>query len=284
MSDPYLLVHFHETAHTIVSAYVALLDLVNGAERPEDVRLANVRLWEIAQRLIPDEPFRCEASYPAEHLFVGEVPPVIANVDGATAHYAVFQLARQTLAAILDAAEKVSPSLPANLRRDRYGDSPAEFHALSRETAEGLCKLLYRMPTVQAEKIVPLLTLAPLDKAVVLRLLSVEVLRAEGKSEVQLQAAGDRPAPASALPEKPATAAEGTKGKRINERILGMLQQKTESLGWSAQQWADALGCSKSTIVETHTWKTTLSAAKARDKAERELRQGRKQRSESEDD
>lgn len=70
---------------------------------------------------------------------------------------------------------------------------------------------------------------------------------------------------------------QNRKGKRINERILGKLQQYPDSLYWSAQQWADALGCSKSTIAETPTWKTTIRAARAMQQAERETRQGRSQ-------
>ncbi len=67
------------------------------------------------------------------------------------------------------------------------------------------------------------------------------------------------------------------KGKRINEKMLGRIQREPDSLYWSAQQWADALGCSKSTIAETQTWKTTIRAAKARERAEREMRQERNQ-------
>jgi hypothetical protein len=59
--------------------------------------------------------------------------------------------------------------------------------------------------------------------------------------------------------------------------MLGMLQRNPNSLYWSAQQWAVALECSKSTIAETPTWKTTIRAAKARERADRELRQERNQ-------
>jgi hypothetical protein len=89
-----------------------------------------------------------------------------------------------------------------------------------------------------------------------------------------------------ALPAAPATAPapagpaadtgdQSRKGKRINERMLSMLQRKPESLYWSARQWADTLDCSTSTIGETPTWKRTIRAAKARMRAERELREGR---------
>src|SRR5205807_2082945 len=43
----------------------------------------------------------------------------------------------------------------------------------------------------------------------------------------------------------------GRKGKRINLQMLQMIQRKPESANWSAQKWADALGCSKSTVGAT---------------------------------
>jgi hypothetical protein len=35
-----------------------------------------------------------------------------------------------------------------------------------------------------------------------------------------------------------------------------LLQRKPESRGWSAQEFATSLGCGKSTVVESETWKT----------------------------
>src|SRR5262249_10327443 len=98
--------------------------------------------------------------------------------------------------------------------------------------------------------------------------------------DIALAAQRTQPVPTTgSAPNPPGEPADGPdrKGKRINEQMLGRLQREPESLYWSAQQWADALGCSKSTIAETHTWKTTIRAAKARERAEREMRQERRQ-------
>jgi hypothetical protein len=97
--------------------------------------------------------------------------------------------------------------------------------------------------------------------------------------------------PAPGLPERtnakqanaPATPNQARKGKMINERMLARLQKEPESMLWSARQWADALGCSKSTIAETTTWKNTLQAIKAKERTEREMRQER-HRGHSDDD
>ena len=68
------------------------------------------------------------------------------------------------------------------------------------------------------------------------------------------------------------------KGKNINARMLETLGKNNESYGWSAQQWADALGCRKGTIGETKTWTVTLNGIKARMKVEAELKEDRKKR------
>jgi hypothetical protein len=60
--------------------------------------------------------------------------------------------------------------------------------------------------------------------------------------------------------------------KMINERMIATLKSNPEAMNWSAQRWADELKCSKSSVAETDTWKTTLRAMKARERAERELR------------
>ncbi len=38
--------------------------------------------------------------------------------------------------------------------------------------------------------------------------------------------------------------------------------------GWTAQQWADKLGCGKTTVIESETWKS-LSLLRQQAKAER---------------
>ena len=59
----------------------------------------------------------------------------------------------------------------------------------------------------------------------------------------------------------PVARAVGTngKGKKINARMLEALQDQSDLVGGrSAQQWADALGCSKSSVIGTPTWKSLL--------------------------
>jgi hypothetical protein len=81
---------------------------------------------------------------------------------------------------------------------------------------------------------------------------------------------------ANAAPtSRPAT--KKTKGKGIEAQMLKLLHDKPhEVVGWSASQWAFALGCAASTVKETDTWKDKLMAAKALDPAERVARKGLK--------
>ena len=52
---------------------------------------------------------------------------------------------------------------------------------------------------------------------------------------------------------------KGSKGKHINARMLAALQEQGDLVaGRSAQQWADALGCRKSSVIETPTWRLGL--------------------------
>jgi hypothetical protein len=51
---------------------------------------------------------------------------------------------------------------------------------------------------------------------------------------------------------------QNTKGKRIDERMMTMLRDRAESIGWTARQWAEALKCSHSTVVESKTWNETI--------------------------
>lgn len=72
------------------------------------------------------------------------------------------------------------------------------------------------------------------------------------------------------------------KGKRINERMLATLQTKPESVSWSADTWAEHLQCAKSTVVQSNAWKVTIRAARALERADREMRlrgKGGRQRS-----
>jgi hypothetical protein len=52
------------------------------------------------------------------------------------------------------------------------------------------------------------------------------------------------------------------KGKRINERMMAILTDNPDSVNWTAEQWGQRLGCSKSTIAETRAWETALTARK----------------------
>jgi hypothetical protein len=118
-----------------------------------------------------------------------------------------------------------------------------------------------------------------------------EMRRQASRAALQMQGPGAGPysvqagSPGGRLlgPTGAAGSDRNRKGKRINERMLGRLQQDPASLYWSAQRWAQALGCSKSTIAGTQTWKETIRAAKARERAERELRQERHQGRSDED-
>jgi len=68
------------------------------------------------------------------------------------------------------------------------------------------------------------------------------------------------------------------KGKLINERMMKKLQEDRENcLGWSARDWADHLGCSKSTVHGTKTWKMILAGRKFNE-AERLARQKKPRR------
>lgn len=54
-------------------------------------------------------------------------------------------------------------------------------------------------------------------------------------------------------PKKPA------QRPRVNTRMLEMLMKNPEAEGWSTQQWANYLGCAKSTVCGTAVWKKRLS-------------------------
>jgi hypothetical protein len=56
--------------------------------------------------------------------------------------------------------------------------------------------------------------------------------------------------------------------KNINARMLESIQANPETLGWNSVQWAMHLKCSKSSVVETTTWKD-LAMRRDRGRAER---------------
>jgi hypothetical protein len=73
-------------------------------------------------------------------------------------------------------------------------------------------------------------------------------------------------------PRRPVAGAgtgKGAKGKLVNERMLATIKKDPGSISWSAQEWADHLKCGKATVVESQTWKDTVRAARAIEKAER---------------
>jgi hypothetical protein len=57
----------------------------------------------------------------------------------------------------------------------------------------------------------------------------------------------------------------------INCSMLHMLDsdRQFEVIEWSAQRWADELGCSKTSVAETYIWKVILPRRRA---LEREIR------------
>jgi hypothetical protein len=63
----------------------------------------------------------------------------------------------------------------------------------------------------------------------------------------------------------------------VNIRMLEVIQDNPESLGWNSPQWARHLKCGKSTVVETKTWKD-LRTGRERERAERALDRRRKPR------
>jgi hypothetical protein len=63
----------------------------------------------------------------------------------------------------------------------------------------------------------------------------------------------------------PSVPAQARKGKRIDERMKEMLEKDATRLGWSAEQWAKALHCSKSTVADTPTWELILNTRAMRE-------------------
>lgn len=86
----------------------------------------------------------------------------------------------------------------------------------------------------------------------------------------------DEPAPPVADPAAPPAGTEnsergqqGVKGKNVNGRMAEMLQSDPMRMEWSARKWAENLECSEGTVKGTTTWKQTVKAARALNKADR---------------
>ena len=72
--------------------------------------------------------------------------------------------------------------------------------------------------------------------------------------------------------------ASRVKGKNINARMLEIIQDKGyEVAGRSAQQWADALGCSKSSVIETQTWTSVLRVQRVAQGLKNKAKKSRRQ-------
>jgi hypothetical protein len=54
----------------------------------------------------------------------------------------------------------------------------------------------------------------------------------------------------------------------VNQRMLEILERQSEAIGWSAEDWAGKLGCSKSTVHGTDAWQKRIKPARALQKAE----------------
>jgi hypothetical protein len=59
-------------------------------------------------------------------------------------------------------------------------------------------------------------------------------------------------------------------GASINTRMIATIQRDETAMGWSCKQWAQHLGCAKSSVVETSTWQN-LVMARERAKAGRAM-------------
>jgi hypothetical protein len=69
--------------------------------------------------------------------------------------------------------------------------------------------------------------------------------------------------PAAPVPQAPEGRGRGAKGRNIDAQMLKVMAENAESHGWSAREWADYLGCAKSTVVGTPTWRERLKATRA---------------------
>jgi hypothetical protein len=51
--------------------------------------------------------------------------------------------------------------------------------------------------------------------------------------------------------------------KTVNDKMMSLMTKRPESKSWSARNFADALGCAKSTVSETTMWKTLMEKREA---------------------
>lgn len=70
--------------------------------------------------------------------------------------------------------------------------------------------------------------------------------------------AGQCKAPASV----PATRKKAGRGKNVNACMAAALQDNPDARGWSAEDWAGRLGCAKSSVIGTKTWRLIQSVRK----------------------
>lgn len=64
-------------------------------------------------------------------------------------------------------------------------------------------------------------------------------------------------------PDNPQADEEPNKKPSYNARMIDTLQSKPESLEWSTQNWADHLGCVKSTVHDQPAWKEIMRQREA---------------------
>lgn len=67
--------------------------------------------------------------------------------------------------------------------------------------------------------------------------------------------------------------------KHIEGRMLRMISQNREALGWSARDWAIQLKCSPSTVCETPVWRIQIPRLRVGERNERAALRNRKARS-----
>lgn len=90
----------------------------------------------------------------------------------------------------------------------------------------------------------------------------VAYFAAEKPNEKQAATEGDAKASEG---EKTTADSQKGKGKNVNARMLDAIQDDPEKIYLSSKQWADLIGCSKSVIIDSLTWKTVCKPARDRE-------------------
>ncbi|HEY7154767.1 MAG TPA: hypothetical protein VH575_12465 [Gemmataceae bacterium] len=67
----------------------------------------------------------------------------------------------------------------------------------------------------------------------------------------------------------PAATRRPSRGKHIDAEMLRTIRDRPEAAYWTARQWAEHLGCGKSTVGETNTWRTHCRLARERERLAR---------------